>query len=373
MIIERYLYREVLRTFAAVLAVLVLIYGADRFTRFLSDAAAGIVSPDLILQILALKLIENLPVLLPLALYLAVLVSLGRLYRDSEIVAFGAGGVGIWRLARAVLRVVLGFGLLGAALALFVAPSVASMRVALFEEAKQRAENQVFVPGRFKEFGGGRQVIYVEAIDPGTGRMSGVFVRIRKPGQEYVLVSGTAYQEVLRGDAGRFMVLEDGYRYAGRPGNAAFSVTRFERHAVWIDARPKTSIASARKMLSTTALIDSADTRHVAELQRRISSVVFIVVLGMLAVPLARSSPREGRFGRLFVAVVVYFMYSNTLSIFETLLERGELPPAIGIWPVHAAAAVVVLALLARQNTGTWRFGEWRRVVLAASSSEGRA
>ena len=97
LIIERYLGREVLRTCAVVLAVLVLVYGADRFSRILSDAAAGAVSPDLILRILALKLVEKLPVFLPLALYLAVLIGLGRLYRDSEVVAFGAGGIGLWR------------------------------------------------------------------------------------------------------------------------------------------------------------------------------------------------------------------------------------------------------------------------------------
>ena len=364
MIIERYIYREVLQTCGAVLAVLVLVYGADRYTRYLSDAAAGLVSAELILEILALKLIEKLPVLLPLALYLAVLFSLGRLYRDSEVVALGAGGVGIWRLSRAILWVVLGFAFAGAALAMFIAPGAAAVRVALMEESKLKAENQVFVPGRFKEFGGGNQVIYVEGVDARTGGMSDVFVRVRKPGQEYVLVSATAHQSVLPGDAGRYMVLEDGFRYAGLPGGAEFSVTRFVRHAVWIDTRPKARAARARSMLATTALLDTGDTRNLAELHRRISSVVSIVVLGMLAVPLARSSPREGRYGRLFVAVVAYFIYSNTISIFENLLERGEIPVAVGVWPVHATVAVLVLVLLARQNAGGWRADTgWRALA----------
>ena len=371
MIIERYLYREVLQTCAAVLAVLVLIYGADRYTRYLADAAAGIVSSELILQILALKLIEKLPVLLPLALYLAVLLSLGRLYRDSEIVAFGAGGVGIWRLSSAILWVVLAFAFAGAALALFVAPSVATIRAALIEEAKVKAENQVFVPGRFKEFGGGNQVIYVEAVDAGTGGMSNVFVRVRNPGQEYVLVSATAHQVVLPGDAGRYMVLEDGFRYAGLPGDAEFSVTRFARHGVWIDTRPKAPATRARSMLATIALVDSGDSRHLAELHRRISSVISIVVLGMLAVPLARTSPRDGRYGRLFVAVVAYFIYSNTISIFENLLERGEIPVAVGVWPVHAAVAVLVLAMLVRQNAGGRRAGSRRRAFAPAFDGRG--
>ena len=357
MIIERYLYREVLQTCSAVLAVLVLVYGADRFSRFLADAAAGVVSAELILQILALKLVEKLPALLPLALYLAVLLCLGRLYRDSEVVALGAGGVGLWRLSKGVLWVAMGVALVGAALSLFVSPSVASMQGALIEEAKLKAENQVFVPGRFKEFGDGDQVIYVEDVDPDTGRMSNVFVRIRNPHQQYVLVSGTAYQTVLPGDGGRFMVLENGHRYAGLPGGAAFSVTQFERHAVRIETRPIDAFAPALRMLATADLFGSADTHMVAELQRRISTVVSIVLLGMLAVPLARTTPREGRYAKLFVAVVVYFIHGNALSIFENLLGRGTVPGFVGMWPVHVATALVVLALLFHQASGRRRFG----------------
>ena len=357
MIIERYLYREVLRTCAVVFAVLVLVYAADRYTRILSEAAAGMVSPELIIRILALKLAEKLPVFLPLALYLAVLISLGRLYRDSEIVAFGAGGVGLWRLSRGILWVVAGFSLAGAALSLFVSPSVASMHWALLEEARRQAENRMFVPGRFKEFGGGDRIIYVEAVDSESGRMSGVFVRIRKPHRQYVLVSGAAYQ-MVRPDGGvRYMVLENGYRYAGLPGGAIFSVTRFERHAVRIETRPRETLAAGRKMLATMALIDSGDPGHFAELQRRISTAVSIVVLGMLAVPLARTSSREGRYGKLFLAVVVYFIYTNAISILENLVDRGIVPGFVGAWPVHAAMALVVLALLVHQTAGGRRLG----------------
>ena len=357
MIIERYLRREVLSTCAAVLAVLVLVYGADRFSRILSDAAAGVVSPELIVQILALKLVEKLPVFLPLALYLAVLIGLGRLYRDSEVVAFGAGGIGLWRLSRGIFWLVAGFSLAGAVLSLFVSPGVASMRWALLEEAKHQAENRMFVPGRFKEFGGGDQVIYVEEVDSGTGRMADVFVRIRKPHRQYVLLSDAAYQVVRSESGARYMVLEDGWRYAGLPGDAVFSVTRFERHAVRVGAQPREAFRGGRRMLPTKALIGTGEPAHLVELHRRISAAVSIVVLGMLAVPLARTTPREGRYGKLFLAIVVYFIYTNAISIVENLVERGMVPVPVGVWPVHAAMALLVVALLVRQSTGGLRFG----------------
>ena len=357
LIIERYLYREVLQALAAVLAVLLLVFGANRFARFLADAAAGLVSPDLIFRLLALKLVEVLPALLPLALYVAVLIGLGRLYKDSEITALGASGVGVWRLSGGIFRVAAVCSIAGAGLSLFVSPDMASMQGALLEEARQQAEHSMFVPGRFKKFGQGDRIIYVEDVDSGTGRMSNVFVRVRNPRRQYVLVSGSAYQTVHPGDGSRFMVLEDGHRYVGAPGDAAFSVTRFERHAVRLDEGPKGAFVRKRKMLATTDLIGSADPVHVAELQRRISAVVSVVVLGMLAVPLARTSPREGRYAKLFVAVVVYFIYANTTSIFEKLLEREELPGFVGVWPVHAVMAAAVFVLILGQTAGRWRPG----------------
>lgn len=335
--------------------MLVLVYGAVRFTRFLADAASGALSPDLVLQILVLTLGMELPVLLPLALYVAVLVSLGRLYRDSEIVALGACGVGPWQLARGVFGIVAAFAVAGGSLSLLVSPSLVSMRATLLEQAKQRAETRVFAPRRFKEFGGPDQVIYADDIDSRTGRMSDVFVRIRRPDRQYVLVSRAAYQIERSGDDGRYMVLENGYRYEGQPRRAALSITRFERHAVRIVEEREKAFVRGRRMLATMALIGSTDSRHIAELRRRLSAAVSIVVLGMLAVPLARTSPRAGRYGRLFLAVVVYFVYSNAISIFENLADRGAVPSLVGTWPVHAATALAFVVLLANQASGGMR------------------
>lgn len=332
--------------------MLVLVYGAVRFTRFLADAASGAISPDLVLQILVVTLGMELPTLLPLAVYVAVLVSLGRLYRDSEIVALGACGVGLWQLARGVFWTVAAFAFVGGILSLLVSPSLVSMRAGLFEQAKHRAETRVFAPRRFKEFGGKDQVIYAEAIDPRTDRMSDVFVRIRRPDRQYVLVSDAAYQIERPGEGRRYMVLEKGYRYEGLPGGAAFSITRFERHAVRIVEEPSKAFERGRRMLATMALIGSTDSRHIVELHRRLSASVSIVVLGMLAVPLARTSPRGGRYGKLFLAVVVYFVYSNAISIFENLADRGAMPSLVGSWPVHAVTALVFAILLANQTSG---------------------
>ena len=130
-----------------------------------------------------------------------------------------------------------------------------------------------------------------------------------------------------------------------------------KRHAVRIEAKAGEAFTGRRQIPATSDLIGSGDPDHLAELQRRVSAAVSIVVLGMLAVPLARTTPREGRYGRLFLAVVVYFVYSNAISIVENLVERGVVPPMVGVWPVHAAMALVVLVLLLAQTTGARNLG----------------
>ena len=146
------------------------------------------------------------------------------------------------------------------------------------------------------------------------------------------------------------MVLEDGYRYAGRPGRADFVTTRFERHAVRLDAVVRTSERSSLDALLTSDLWRSSESAHAAELQWRLSLPISAALLALLAVPLSRTGSRQGRYARLLAAVVLYFLYSNSLGVARNLVERGELPAWIGVWPVHFALLGVVAVMLHRQG-----------------------
>ena len=180
MIVNRYVYREVLQVFGAVLGVLLLIYISNRFVRFLAQAASGYISSDVIIQLILLKLAQNMSILLPLGLYLAVLLALGRLYRDSEMIAMAAGGISVRRLAHSLLWLGAGFALLATFLSIYLSPKAAQLQQVVFEKAKGEAQIVGIQAGRFREFGKGDSVVYVESIADDGASMGNVFVRVEE-------------------------------------------------------------------------------------------------------------------------------------------------------------------------------------------------
>ncbi|MFT5172398.1 MAG: lipopolysaccharide export system permease protein [Gammaproteobacteria bacterium] len=365
LIIHRYVFREVLQVFVAVLGILLLIYVSNRFVRYLAQAASGYISSDVITQLILLKLAQNMSILLPLALYLAVLLALGRLYRDSEVIAMAAGGISVRRLAHALAWLGAGFALLAASLSLYFSPKAAELQQAVFEQAKGEALIGGIQAGRFREFGKGDRVVYVESISADGANMNNVFVRVRHRNGQDLIVAERAYPSVQGADGDRFMVLENGHRYSGEPGQLDFVVTQFERHAVRLE---QASPSGLRKLEATPTLelLKQGSVASIAEFQWRLSVPISVVVLVLMAVPLARASPRQGRYAKLLTAFVLYFIYNNGLSIAQKLVEREQLHASIGVWPVHAVFFLGALCLLFAQSSLGWR---WPRIGRRAAAT----
>jgi lipopolysaccharide export system permease protein len=347
-IIERYLYREAGTAFAGVLSVLVLVWVSHRFVRYLAQAAAGNLSGDLILELLGLKLAANLALLLPISLYLALLLAVGRLYRDSEVTAMAAAGVGPGRLLRGSLRFSLGFATLAAAVALYLSPAAARLSDQLETQAEESADYSNILAGRFKALSDGDRVFYAEGVGEDGRSLQGVFAQVRDGERLHLVAAESGYQmrEPRTGD--RFLVLVDGHRYQGQPGSVDFLVTGFREHAIRIDEGRREARSRRIQGIPTGELLGSADPAHRAELHWRLAAPVSSVVLGAFGFLMARTSPRQGRYGGLFNAVLLYFVYANLLGAGRELIEQDRLPAQVGLWPVHLAlglsAAVVYFA-----------------------------
>ena len=358
MILRRYLIREVSQAFLAILLILVVIYVSDHFVRFLGEAAAGRIAPGMIAKFIGLKLATQIALLLPLAFYLAILVGFGRLYRDSEIVAMTAGGFGPVRLLGMVIWFAAGVAVMATVLSLYLSPEAESQLQDLRQRAKDQTEATGIYAGRFKEFNQGDQVLYVqEAVTP-TRQVRGVFGRLRRDAGEDIVVAESAHQYMDERTGGRFIVLLNGHRYRGNPGEASYVVTRFGRYAVRIDESREPESHPRVQAVPTRALMRFQDVNQIAEVARRLSLPVSVLVLGALAVPLARTAPRRGRFAKLLPATLVYFIYFNLVNIVENLVLRGELPVTIGVWVVHGTAALVAAALIYYQSSASRWF--WR-------------
>ncbi len=366
MIIERYISREITSVWLAITLVLLLIFAGNQLVMLFNAVVAGDLIGRQVLLMLALTLVNNLALLLPFAFFIAIIVALGRMHRDSEMIALAACGVGLGRLLRIAGLLSVGLAVIIGALSLWLSPWAEYRMQRLKDEAKSVTEIGGIPVGTFRSFGteAGEGVFYVEKIDPRRGRLKEIFVQApgELPLQQQVVAAERGYQKTDEQTGQRYLILQNGIRYEGIPGEAAFRIIRFEEHAIRIDTR--TSYRDPRlRAVPTTELLGSGDPERIAELQWRLAVPFSVIPLALLAVPLSRTSPRQGRYSRLFTAVLIYIIYANMLGVARTWLERGETPLFLGLWWVHGLMLLYVFFEIGRQSGIRWRLAARRRAV----------
>lgn len=350
--------------------VLLVILLAYQLARVMSQAAANGFPREVVFALLGLTAAGNLSVIVPIGFFLAIILGLGRLYHESEMAAIQSGGVGPAGLYRPIIVLSVVVVALLAWLSFAAIPAASARAQAIRAEALRDAEFGSLEPGRFRTFGGGSIVFYAESVDD-NGILHNVKVFVDHSGEDAVVAEAagedaggedagsegrleiwvaTRAEQRGAGQAEQMFVLYDGERYEGIPGSGAFRMIKFSEGGIPI--RLNDAGAKARKpaMKPTAELLSSADLVDIAELHWRMATPVSALVLMMLAVPLARLRPRQGRFGKIGIAILAYFAYSQLLAAARAWIENGAVPPAVGLWWVHAVAACVGIWLLAREN-----------------------
>jgi lipopolysaccharide export system permease protein len=359
--IDRYVLREVATSLAGVTVVLLAILVSYQLARILGVAAERGFPHDIVLALIGLSTLENLMVLVPIAMLLAVMLALGRLYHDSEMAAVRACGVGPERLYLAVYALAVPVAVLLAWLAFDIGPAARNGAEALRGRGMRDAQFGQLQPGTFRTYADGRAVFYAERSGEG-GRLIHVFMQHLAGERVEVATAAWAEQRILDGGRTQIVVLHDGERVEGVPGQATFRRIRFAEHGIPIVVPEPGAGRAVPERKPTRELLRSAALADVAELQRRVSLPIMVLVLALVAVPLAALRPREGRYARVAMAILFYFIYANLLSAAQVWIETGRLPPAAGTWWVHVLAALVGFMLLQRQSPLTY----WRRQERAA-------
>lgn len=351
--LDRYVLREVAQSWLAVTGVLLVILVSNQLAAVLGQAAERGYPRAVITGLIGLTTVQNLTVLIPVGLLLGIVLALGRLYHESEMAAIRACGVGTTRLLRpiAVLAAVV-VGVL-AWLALDAAPQAYARAQEIRREALRQAQFGMLEPGKFHTFASGDAVFYAEAADP-DGTLRRVFVQRRVRDRVEVAIADRARHTVEEGGNVHVLVLYDGERYEGTPGQAVMRRVRFAEHGFPVRVADPTTGPSRIEARTTAQLLAAGDPASAAELQWRISLPLMAIVLTVLAVPLSELKPRQGRYGRIGLAILVYFVYSNLVSAARTWVEKGTLDPALGLWWTHAIVLAAALFLLFRQSPPAW-------------------
>jgi lipopolysaccharide export system permease protein len=349
-LISRYILREVFGAWLVVIGALFLIFMSNQFADILGDAATNQVPKDAVFAILGLTSLTYLTQLLPIALFLGVMGALARLNRDGEMAALSACGIGPVRLLGpiGVLAITLAAG--GGWLALRETPEAMRRIEQIKFQAKEALELAVLEPGRFTTPDAGETVLYAQGVEG--DEIRDVFLQ-RQDGDRLIAIvadRGIRTQDASTGQLS--FVLYDGRRYEGVPGDSSFAVVEFDEHGIPVRSDGKQEFVEVVAGKNTAVLLDSDKPEDRAELHWRLSVPLSLLVLAVLAVPLSRSAPREGRFGRLGAGLLIYITYGNLLAIGRVWVERERVADWVGLWWVHALFFLLSLYLLGR--TGGW-------------------
>jgi lipopolysaccharide export system permease protein len=349
-VFDRYLLKEVINGWLAVTLFLWLILVSNRLVRYLGDAVSGDIPGNVIFKLIGLKMVWYLVHVVPFALALGVVLALGRLYRDNEMTVMSACGVGPWRIYKPLLGFGVVLAIILAWLSLYVSPEVQSMSFKLEKLAKQQADLTVLGAGRFNELQKGRLTFYAERLSADKQNMENLFIVLRSKKDQQklpqLLTAKSAYRKIDAETGDSFLVLVDGYRYEGKPGEANYRIMKFREYGVRIDLPGEPEVQKKQESTPSAALLSSLDPKDVAELQWRLAMPVSVIVLLLLAVPLCKSSPRQGRYGRLVVAILLFVIYYNLLATAKYWVGEGAGPAVIGLWWVPVLPVLLTIVLL---------------------------
>jgi lipopolysaccharide export system permease protein len=350
MIFKKSLQYELAQTSLSAFAVLFGIVIAQRITYYIGVAANGSIASTSINTLLGFSMIKFLPLLLSLSLFLAVLLTLSRLHRDSEMIIWFSSGIGINQLIRPIVSFSLPIIGLIAFLSLVVTPWATSKSTEYKEQLEHQDELATITPGVFKESKLADRIYFVEGFDQLGNEVKNIFIQSTQHQKLGIVIAAKGHRETMP-NQDTFLVLEKGRRYEGKPGTPEFSSTTFERYAVRLDTKQNISgPAILLQAVPTLTLMQQPSVSNQAELQGRFSVPLAAFILVLLAIPLSFIDPRSGRSGNLMMAILVFIIYNNMISISQAWLAQGKVLALVGLWPVHLIFAGVTLYLLTKRG-----------------------
>jgi lipopolysaccharide export system permease protein len=347
-IIDRYIIHEIVKPLVVICAILLGIFVSYITAEFLADAASGLLPARIILYLILLKVLVSLEFLLPTTLFFSVVIALGRLYTDTEMTALFACGVSLNRVIKVVFSLSLFVAALVAGLSLYIRPWAYDTFYRMRDRAMAEFDLGKMEGGNFYEIPLEGRIFFAEAVDPDRNRATGVFLETARGGRVQVISAKELYQKESGPSDRPVLVFEDGYLYEFPREEAGGHIVRFRESTFALEQKEARPLKYRVRAAPTKQLYLSVDPPDVAEGQWRLTAPLSSVLLALLAIPLSRAAPRQGKYAKVVVAVVSYALYYNLSAMAKAWVETGVVSRVPGIWWVPALLAGLVLALLWR-------------------------
>lgn len=357
-IITRYLAREVYSVMLVVIMVLLTVFLSNQFVRYLHHfAVAGTLPGQGIKILLLLQLPILSAVLLPASLFLAILLSYGRLYADNEMTILVTCGISPMQL----LKITFGFStvvmFIVAILSLWINPMIYNYSDRILSGSVSTTALETVKPNSFTSVARDKLVFYIDKSSHNKKDFSHVFVseQFDSGGQiddkkHSVIMAKNAYQKIDKNTGDLYVVLNDGYRYVGTPGKKDYEVIKYDNYVVRIQQDVGTWQADISSASTLKLWLDRGDKTSTAELQWRISLPLSALILTLVGTPLSKIKPRYGRYAKIIPAILLYIIYANFLFLAKAWLKNGVISPLIGMWWVHGLMLLIAMFLIGSQN-----------------------
>lgn len=355
--ISRYLEKEIFYHMISITSIMVFIFICNRMIRFLQFLAEGKYGADFLIHMVLLQIPILFGLFLSLGLFLGILLSFGRLYVDSEMIVLLSCGISRKQLLSIVLKISTIVFFVIAMLVFFLNPYIEQRQDKLLKIIQTKTIFQTILPGQFQSSSEDQEVFYIKKMDPDRTTLGDLFIaeRIKNDDNHLtpnwaVLSAKSGYQKFDPETLDHFMVAVNGKRYEGIPGEQNFEITHFHEYGLRLPSPSFGKYDVKAKSLPTLDLIKSVrlSKADMAELQWRISMPITAVVLTLLAIPLSRVRPRHGRFGKLWIAIIIYIIYANLLLLTRNWISESIIPAWIGMWWVHIIFFISSFWLLQR-------------------------
>ncbi|MGI4849947.1 MAG: LPS export ABC transporter permease LptF [Janthinobacterium lividum] len=364
MIFQRALRRELFSTAGAVLTTLFTITITVMLIRILGQAAGGRVASQDVVALIGFSALNYLPIILILTSFVSVLLVVSRCYQDSEMVVWFAAGQSLTAWVRPVLTFGLPIVALTALLSFTLTPWANRQSAEYRERFEQREDVSRISPGRFQESAASDRVFFVEGFSNQASNVRNVFVNSNQNGRSSVIVANEGTVEIDR-NGDKFLVLKNGRRYDGTPGESDFQLMEFVRYGVLISSQSRAGAGdTSARSLTFRQLLNQPNSFNRGELLWRLALPLMCLLLMLLAIPLSFVNPRGGRSINLLIALLLFVLYSNTVSVFQAAVVQERLSLMMAWWPVHALTALLTMVLF------LWRINvnsRWHPLVMRAA------
>ncbi len=340
------LLRELSLTSGASLIVLIAITLVTLFIRLLGDAARGELANEAVFTYLGFSLLHFLPVLLSIGIFIGVLLTFMRYWRDSEMVIWLNSGLSLLDWAKPVLLFILPLVAVLTLLTTALIPWAMNKKDIYRQELLSREDTSAIAPGLFAESHGGERVYFVENLNPLTGTVKNVFMQSSEGGKLGVVVAAEGRQDKLE-DGTRFLILSQGRRYEGTPGRADYRIVQFEKYWMRLDPVEAQARGMTARKTGTLDLLKQAAPDARAELLGRLSSPISAVVLALFALPLSFVNTRARRSFGLIAALLIYFLYNNLMSISQAWVAQDKLNVVAGLLLGHLPMIIALVLFFA--------------------------